>query len=281
MGPLQGLKIIEVAGIGPAPFAAMMLSDMGADVIRVDRSANAMGGDPDTRRRTSSTVAAARSRSISSRPTASRPCSTWSSTPTRSIEGFRPGVAERLGFGPEVCAERNPRLVFGRMTGWGQDGPVRLDRRPRHQLHRPGRRAGAPGPRGREADAADQPGRRLRRRRHAAGVRRGVRAAGGPGSGQGQVVDAAMVDGSASLMTMMWALQGTWASGATSAARTCWTPPRTSTTPTSAPMVGSSRSARSSRSSTRSCSNTPGSRRRYEERARSCPTRWTAHVGPR
>jgi alpha-methylacyl-CoA racemase len=123
MGPLSGVKIIEVAGIGPGPFAALMLSDMGADVIRVDRASNAAGGDPSAP--PSDTLNRGR-RSIALDLKSPEGVSVLLDLVSRAdalIEGFRPGVAERLGFGPEVCAERNPKLVFGRMTGWGQDGP--------------------------------------------------------------------------------------------------------------------------------------------------------------
>ena len=123
MGPLSGIKIIEVAGIGPGPFAAMMLSDMGADVIRVDRAANAMGGDPAN---PPSDILNRGRRSIAidlKSPQGMGVLMDLVAQADGLIEGFRPGVAERLGFGPEACAERNPKLVFGRMTGWGQDGP--------------------------------------------------------------------------------------------------------------------------------------------------------------
>ena len=123
MGPLQGLRIIEVAGIGPGPFASMMLSDMGADVIRVDRSANAMGGDPAA---PPADIFNRGRRSIALDLKSPEGVATLLELVEHAdalLEGFRPGVAERLGFGPEVCAGRNPKLVFGRMTGWGQDGP--------------------------------------------------------------------------------------------------------------------------------------------------------------
>lgn len=124
MGPLSGIKIIEVAGIGPGPFAAMMLSDMGADVIRVDRAANAMGGDPAN---PPSDILNRGRRSIAIDLKSPRGMGVLMDLVAQAdglIEGFRPGVAERLGFGPGACAERNPKLVFGRMTGWGQDGPT-------------------------------------------------------------------------------------------------------------------------------------------------------------
>ena len=212
MGPLQGLRIIEVAGIGPGPFAAMMLSDMGADVIRVDRSANAMGGDP-----------AAPPADIFNRGRRSIALDLKSPDGVATlldlvehadalIEGFRPGVAERLGFGPEVCAERNPRLVFGRMTGWGQDGPYAPTAG--HDINYLAL-AGVLAHLGREGEKPTPPinlvgdfgggGMLL-----AFGVVCALLEA--QRSGAGQVVDAAMVDGSAVLMTMMWAFKamGIW-----------------------------------------------------------------------
>ena len=124
MGVLDGVKVIEVAGIGPGPFAAMMLADMGADVLRVDRPRRGPRDSRSaTRARTCWRAAAARWRWTSSRPRASRCCSTSSRAPTSLLEGYRPGVAERLGFGPDECHARNERLVYGRMTGWGQEGP--------------------------------------------------------------------------------------------------------------------------------------------------------------
>ena len=124
------------------------------------------------------------------------------------IEGFRPGVAERLGIGPDACRARNPKLVYGRMTGWGQDGPYA--QAAGHDINYISL-AGALAHFGRagwQAHSADERRRRLRRRRHVAGVRGGVRAPRGHGrSGEGQVVDAAMVDGSATLMAMAWGLR--------------------------------------------------------------------------
>ncbi len=212
MGPLQGLRIIEVAGIGPGPFAAMMLSDMGADVIRVDRSANAMGGDP-----------AAPPADIFNRGRRSIALDLKSPDGVATlldlvehadalIERFRPGVAERLGCGPEVCAERNPRLVFGRMTGWGQDGPYAPTAG--HDINYIAL-AGVLAHLGREGEKPTPPinlvgdfgggGMLL-----AFGVVCALLEA--QRSGAGQVVDAAMVDGSAVLMTMMWAFKamGIW-----------------------------------------------------------------------
>ena len=122
-GPLDGVKVVEVAGIGPGPFAAMMLADMGADVIRVDRANQVPGGDPalppgDTLNRGRRSIGVDL-KSPEGVETLLRLCESADAL----IEGFRPGVAERLGFGPDVCLKRNPALVFARMTGWGQDGP--------------------------------------------------------------------------------------------------------------------------------------------------------------
>jgi alpha-methylacyl-CoA racemase len=119
MGPLAGIRIIEVASLGPGPFCAMMLADMGADVIRVDRP----GPDPvqhlDPLRRSRRSVAL-NLKSDGGRDALLR----LADGADALLEGFRPGVAERLGFGPEVCLGRNPKLVYGRVTGWGQQGPL-------------------------------------------------------------------------------------------------------------------------------------------------------------
>ena len=146
-------------------------------------------------------------------------CSSWSRRPTRCIEGFRPGVMERLGLGPDVCLARNPQLVYGRMTGWGQEGPYA--QAAGHDINyialAGALGATSAGP-ARRPIAAAQPGRRLRRRRHAARLRRGVRACSRPSApGEGQVVDAAMVDGAAVLMTMFHGCSRPWASGRRSA----------------------------------------------------------------
>ncbi|MGJ9422332.1 CaiB/BaiF CoA transferase family protein [Aeromicrobium sp. CF3.5] len=122
-GPLTGLRVVEIVGIGPGPFAAMLLADLGADVIRVDRpGGNALqvaSPDKDITARGRPSVALDLKRSEG--------VAVLLDLVERAdilIEGFRPGVAERLGFGPDVCLERNPALVYGRMTGWGQDGPL-------------------------------------------------------------------------------------------------------------------------------------------------------------
>jgi len=125
MGPLNGLRIIEIGAIGPVPFCGMLLSDMGADVLRIDRTAPSGLGIG--QRETRFEVLGRGRRSISvdlKHPdgvgTVLRLCEQADAI----MEGFRPGVAERLGIGPEACQQGNPKLVYGRMTGWGQDGPI-------------------------------------------------------------------------------------------------------------------------------------------------------------
>lgn len=119
-GPLNGLRVLELAGIGPGPFCAMMLADLGAEVIRVDRkTAGFLGGG--------GTIVDRGRRSIAldiKQPGATDIVLDLADSADALIEGFRPGVMEKLGLGPEVCLRRNPRLVYGRMTGWGQDGPL-------------------------------------------------------------------------------------------------------------------------------------------------------------
>ena len=121
MGPLQGIRIIELAGLGPAPFCAMMLADMGATVIRVDRASAqpAEAAPVDTLLRNRRSIAL----NLKS-PAGTAALLRLIDGADALIEGFRPGVAERLGVGPEVCIARNPKLVYGRMTGWGQSGPL-------------------------------------------------------------------------------------------------------------------------------------------------------------
>src|ERR1700722_19397454 len=127
MGPLEGLKVIELAGIGPGPFCAMLLTDMGAEVVRVDRAAN-VGTDTDrddndarfnllTRGRRNIAVDLKNKDGVAA-------VLRLVDRADALIEGFRPGVMERLGLGPDICFARNSRLVYGRMTSWGQDGPI-------------------------------------------------------------------------------------------------------------------------------------------------------------
>ncbi|MBS1848619.1 MAG: CoA transferase [Actinobacteria bacterium] len=123
-GPLSGMKMVEIAGIGPGPFCAMMLADLGADIIRIDRADKVA---PIVSPQPSLDVLNRGRRSIGVNLKDPDGVATVLELIERSdalIEGFRPGVMERLGLGPEVCLERNPRLVYGRMTGWGQDGPM-------------------------------------------------------------------------------------------------------------------------------------------------------------
>ncbi|HYD09676.1 MAG TPA: CaiB/BaiF CoA-transferase family protein [Acidimicrobiales bacterium] len=122
-GPLSGYKVIELAGIGPGPFCGMMLADMGAEVIRVDRAQNVMGGDPAN---PPSGVLERGRKSIGvdlKNPDGIEAVLKLVEGADVIFEGFRPGVTERLGLGPDVCLARNPKIVYGRMTGWGQDGP--------------------------------------------------------------------------------------------------------------------------------------------------------------
>ena len=119
MGPLAGVRIVEFAGIGPGPFCAMMLSDMGTEVIRVDRPGSPSEAPKDALSRGRKSLAL-----DLKHPRAVEVALRLLESADGLIEGFRPGVMERLGLGPEVCLQRNPRLVYGRMTGWGQDGPL-------------------------------------------------------------------------------------------------------------------------------------------------------------
>ncbi len=122
MGPLDGVRVVELASLAPAPFGCMILSDLGADVLRVERPESCAPGRPDpvdplTRGR--------RSIGLNLKdPTGLELLLRLLESADVLVEGFRPGVTERLGFGPDVCAERNPGLIYARMTGWGQDGPL-------------------------------------------------------------------------------------------------------------------------------------------------------------
>ncbi len=212
MGPLSGVKVLEVAGIGPGPFAAMMLADMGAEVLRIDRAGSVRGGDPN---QPPLDLLARGRRSVGidlKSPDGVALLLELVAEADGLIEGFRPGVAERLGFGPDVCAERNPRLVYGRMTGWGQQGPYAPTAG--HDINYIAL-AGALAHLGRAADPPAPPinlvgdfggGGMLMAFGMVCGLLEASR------SGTGQVVDAAMVDGSALLMTMMhgFAAMGMW-----------------------------------------------------------------------
>ncbi|HEY2207061.1 MAG TPA: CaiB/BaiF CoA-transferase family protein [Pseudonocardia sp.] len=213
VGPLSGVRVLEIAGIGPAPFCAMMLSDLGAEVIRIDRIPAADAGT------TAASGVGTLSDGILGRGRRSVALDLKSpegvalvldlvADSDALIEGFRPGVLERLGIGPDECLRRNPKLVYGRLTGWGQEGPYA--QAAGHDLNYIAL-AGALAPIGRRGERPVPPlnligdfaggGMLL-----ATGITAALVEAGR--SGQGQVVDAAMVDGSAYLMTMMYELLG-------------------------------------------------------------------------
>lgn len=206
-GPLAGLKVVEVAGIGPGPYAGMLLADLGAEVTRVGRVGmdDHGAGDPTLRSRRSITLDL-------KKPDAVEVLLRLVERSDVLLEGFRPGVAERLGIGPEVCCRRNPRLVYARITGWGQQGP--LAHTAGHDinyialsglLHQIGSREGKPVP---PLNVVGDYG------------GGGLMAAFGilaalferERSGRGQVVDTAMVDSSVSFMAAMIGLrsQGHW-----------------------------------------------------------------------
>lgn len=206
-GPLTGFRVIELAGLGPAPFAAMLLSDLGAEVIRVERAAAVRGPAPDT---PSSDLNLRGRRSIAidlKHPDGVAVLLDLVESADALIEGFRPGVMERLGIGPEVCQQRNPALVFGRMTGWGQDGPYA--NAAGHDINYISL-AGSLAHFGRAGEAPVPP---LNMVGDFGGggmfLALGVVAAllEAKGSGVGQVVDTAMVDGAAVLMTMFWSMK--------------------------------------------------------------------------
>ena len=207
MGPLQGLKVIEIEGLGPAPFCGMMLADMGAEVISIGRASS-----PATR---ADRISERGKRSVAlnlKHPEGVLALLALCEGADVLIEGFRPGVAERLGFGPEVCLARNPRLVYGRMTGWGQTGP--LAGAAGHDinyialsgaLHAIGRAGERPVPPLNLVGDFGGGGMFL-----AYGVMCAVFES--QRSGKGQVVDVSMVEGAAALMHMMYAMkaQGAW-----------------------------------------------------------------------
>ncbi len=212
-GPLSGVKIIEMAGIGPGPFCSMLLSDMGADIIRIDRK-SAKGGAK-FKEGAKFEIGARGRRSVAldlKKPESVEAVLKLVEKADALTEGFRPGVMERLGLGPDVCLKRNPRLVFGRMTGWGQDGPLsqaaghdinyialtgalrsigRKGEKPMHPLNLVGDFGGG-----------------------ALYLAMGVCAAlyEAKVSGKGQVIDVAMTEGAASLMSMFYGMRaaGIW-----------------------------------------------------------------------
>jgi alpha-methylacyl-CoA racemase len=212
MGPLQGIRIIEMAGIGPAPFAAMWLSDMGAEVIRIDRKAAPGDTAFDTLKSYGFLNRGRRSLALDlKKPDAVAALLKLVANADALIEGFRPGVMERLGLGPDVCLARNPRLVFGRITGWGQSGP--LAHTAGHDidyialtgaLHATGTREQPVPPLNLVGDFGGG----------AMFLVGGMLAAllEAQRSGRGQVVDAAMTDGAALLMSMQYSFKasGHW-----------------------------------------------------------------------
>ena len=207
MGPLRGVKIIELAGIGPCPMCAMLLAELGADMVRVDRPVDSglgIGMAPEHRllHRSRPSIAV-----DLKHPDGVETVLRLVDGADALIEGFRPGVTERLGIGPEDCAARNPGLVYGRVTGWGQDGP--LARAAGHDLDyialtgaldAIGRRGAPPTP---PLNLVGDFG------GGALYLALGVVAAlyEARESGRGQTVDAAMIDGAASLMTSAYALR--------------------------------------------------------------------------
>lgn len=207
-GPLQGVRIIEFEGLGPAPFAAMVLADLGADVVRIGRP----GGRPDDIIGDAGAAILHRGRPLLplnlKAPGAREEVLDLVAGADALIEGFRPGVMERLGFGPDACLARNPRLVYGRMTGWGQDGP--LAQRAGHDinyisltgaLHAIGEPDRPPAiPLNLVGDFGG--GSMFLVAGLLSGLLRAQR------TGEGQVVEAAMVDGASLLMAMMYALHG-------------------------------------------------------------------------
>ena len=209
-GVLEGVRIVELAGIGPAPFAGMMLADHGAEVTRIEREDRppvippeydilARGRAETVRLDLRSEAGAARVRALAERADG-------------LIEGFRPGVMERLGLGPDALRALNPRLVYGRMTGWGQDGP--LAQAAGHDinyialagaLHTYGREGGPPVPPVNAVADFGGGGMLL-----AFGMLAGILSA--RATGKGSVIDCAMVDGAALLSALTWSLKaaGMW-----------------------------------------------------------------------
>ncbi|MFG2043598.1 CaiB/BaiF CoA transferase family protein [Dactylosporangium sp. NPDC048998] len=210
-GPLAGLRVVELAGIGPGPHAAMLLADLGADVVRIDRPSGGLQiGDPDApdpllrgRRRVSADL---------KDPAGREKVLRLVEHADVLVEGYRPGVTERLGVGPADCHARNPRLVYARMTGWGQDGP--MAQRAGHDinyisvtgaLHAIGRAGERPIPPLNLVGDFGGGSMLL-----VVGVLAALWEA--QSSGRGQVVDAAMVDGASLLVQMIWSMlgQGAW-----------------------------------------------------------------------
>jgi alpha-methylacyl-CoA racemase len=211
-GPLTGVRVLELAGIGPGPYAAMVLSDMGAEVVRIDRAASVPASPPG---RPPVDVLDRGRRSVAvdlKVPEGVEAVLRLVASADALIEGFRPRVTERLGLGPDVCLERSPRLVYGRMTGWGQDGPYASAAG--HDINYIAL-AGALAHIGR-AGAPPTPPLNLVGDFGGGGLLLAFGIACGlfetSRSGQGQVVDAAMIDGAANLMAMFWGFRamGIW-----------------------------------------------------------------------
>ena len=211
-GALEGIRVIEIAGIGPAPFAGMMLADHGAEVIRVDRPGGTRGGVPTER--AADVLARSRSSIVLDlkSPDGAAVFRDLCTSADALIEGFRPGVMERLGLGPDQLIAANPRLVYGRMTGWGQDGPYAQSAG--HDinyialagvLNGIGRAGEKPVPPANLIGDFGGGGMLL-----AFGMLAAIIAA--RRTGQGQVVDCAMSEGAALLSAMLWGFraQGHW-----------------------------------------------------------------------
>lgn len=207
MGPLNGIKVIELAGIGPGPFCGMLLADMGAEVIRVDRAGAGHSRNQDVLTRGRQSIAV-----DMKNPRGKEVVLKLCETADALFEGFRPGVTERLGLGPEDCMARNAALVYGRMTGWGQDGP--MSQAAGHDinyialagaLHAIGRAGDKPVPPLNLVGDFGGGGMML-----AFGMVCALLEA--KQSGKGQVVDTAMVDGAATLMAMFYSMNaaGIW-----------------------------------------------------------------------
>ena len=202
-GPLSGLRIVEFAGIGPGPFCGMLLSDLGADVVRIDRIGGRGGAKTDITSRGRRSVAL-----DLKDPAAVELCLKLMEKADAVFEGFRPGVMERLGLGPEAALKRNPKLVYGRMTGWGQFGPY--SQAAGHDINYIAI-SGALGAIG----GADKPVPPLNLVGDfgggalylAFGLLAGVISA--RETGKGQVIDCAMTDGAASLMAMFYGMAAT------------------------------------------------------------------------
>jgi alpha-methylacyl-CoA racemase len=210
MGPLTGVRVVEIASLAPAPFGCMILADLGADVLRIDRAERC---GPQARQPNDPLSRGRRSIGLNLKdPAATELLLKLVDQSDVLVEGFRPGVAERLGFGPDVCALRNPGLIFARMTGWGQDGP--LAPTAGHDIDYIAI-SGALSPIGRAGESPVPPinflgdfgggGMLMALGILAALVERAS-------SGLGQVVDAAMVDGSALLTSFLYGMRasGAW-----------------------------------------------------------------------